>query len=71
MQKAVNEAVAFQRNLAVEEQAQARKTIADAGCEIIEPSPAEHAAFVAAVQPLTDDARNMYGEEMFELVPQA
>ncbi|MGH6727124.1 MAG: TRAP transporter substrate-binding protein, partial [Pseudolabrys sp.] len=42
MQKAVNEAVAFQRNLAVEEQAQARKTIADAGCEIIEPSPAEH-----------------------------
>jgi len=71
MQKAVTEAVAFQRDLAIEEDAQARKTIEEAGCEIVEPTPAEHAAFVAAVQPLTDDARKMYGEEMFKLVPKA
>lgn len=28
-----------------------------------------HAAFVAAVQPLLADARKMYGEEMFRLLP--
>jgi tripartite ATP-independent transporter DctP family solute receptor len=71
MQKAVKEAVEFQRQLAVEEHAQSRQAIEDAGCEIVELSPEEHAAFVAAVQPLLADARKMYGEEMFKLVPKA
>ena len=71
MQKAVTEAVAFQRKLAVEENEQSRKAIEDAGCEIVELTPAEHAAFVAAVQPLLADARKMYGEEMFKLLPKA
>ena len=71
MQKAVKEAVEFQRKLAVEEHAQSRQAIEDAGCEIVELSPEEHAAFVAAVQPLLADARKMYGEEMFKLVPKA
>ncbi len=71
MQKAVTQAVAFQRRLAVEEHEQSRKAIEDAGCEIVELTPKEHAAFVAAVQPLLTDARKMYGEEMFKMVAKA
>jgi tripartite ATP-independent transporter DctP family solute receptor len=71
MQTAVTEAVAFQRKLAVEEHEQSRKAIEDAGCEIVELTPDEHSAFVAAVQPLLADARRMYGEEMFKMVPRA
>ena len=71
MQKAVTEAVAFQRRLAVEEHDQSRKIIEDAGCEIVELNAKEHAAFVAAVQPLLADARKMYVEEMFKMVSKA
>jgi tripartite ATP-independent transporter DctP family solute receptor len=69
MQKAVTEAVAFQRKLAVEENEQSRQAIEDAGCEIVALSPMEHAAFVDAVAPLTADARTIYGEDMFRMVP--
>lgn len=68
MQSAVSEAVAFQRRLAVEEHDESRKIIEEAGCEIVELTSKEHAAFVAAVQPLLTDARTMYGEEMFKMV---
>ncbi len=68
LQQAVTESVAFQRQLAVEEHAQSRRIIEDAGCEIVELTPAEHAQFVDAVQPLLADARKMYGEEMFKMV---
>jgi TRAP-type C4-dicarboxylate transport system substrate-binding protein len=63
--------VAFQRKLAVEEHEQSRKIIEDAGCEIVELNAQEHAAFVAAVQPLLADARKMYGEETFKMVARA
>jgi TRAP-type transport system periplasmic protein len=69
MQKAVTEAVTFQRKLAVEENEQSRKAIEGAGCEIVELNAKEHAAFVAAVQPLLADAQKMYGPEMFKMVP--
>jgi tripartite ATP-independent transporter DctP family solute receptor len=69
MRKAVSEAVAFQRKLAVEENTQSRQAIESAGCEIVELNAAEHDAFVAAVQPLLVDARGMYGEAMFKMVP--
>ena len=71
MQEAVTQAVAFQRRLAVEEHEAAHKIIEEAGCEIVELNAKEHAAFVAAVQPLLADARRMYGEEMFAMVPKA
>jgi TRAP-type transport system periplasmic protein len=71
MQGAVNEAVMFQRKLAVEEHEASRKTIEEAGCEIVELNAGAHAAFVDAVQPLLADARKMYGEAMFKLVPKA
>ena len=69
MQKAVTEAVAFQRKLAVEENEQSRQAIVEAGCEIVELNAAEHAAFVAAVAPLTADAQKIYGAEIFEMMP--
>ncbi len=71
MQAAVIEAVAFQRQLAVEEHESSRKIIEEAGCEIVELNVDEHAAFVAAVQPLLIDARKMYGESIFRLMPSA
>jgi TRAP-type transport system periplasmic protein len=70
-QAAVTEAVTFQRKLAEEEHEQSRKIIEEAGCEIVELTPQEHAAFVAAVQPLLADGRKMYGEEMFKMVAKA
>ena len=69
MQEAVTEAVAFQRRLAVEEHEQSRKIIEEAGCEMYELNAKEHDAFVAAVQPLLADARKMYGDAMFKMVP--
>jgi TRAP-type transport system periplasmic protein len=69
MQAAVNEAVAYQRKLAVEEHDQSYKAIVAEGCEINKLTPKEHGAFVDAVQPLLADARKTYGEAMFKMVP--
>jgi len=71
MRQAVTQAVAFQRQLAVEEHEASRRIIEDAGCEIVELNAKEHAAFVAAVQPLLADAGNLYGKEMFKMVAKA
>ncbi|MCK9916161.1 TRAP transporter substrate-binding protein [Microbacteriaceae bacterium K1510] len=68
MRQVVADAVAYQRKLALEEQDAALRTIAAVGCEVVELTPREHAAFVDAVQPLLADARNVYGEEMFRMV---
>jgi hypothetical protein len=38
-----------------------------AGCEIVELTPDQHSAFVAAVQPLLREARGEYGDGLFEL----
>jgi TRAP-type C4-dicarboxylate transport system substrate-binding protein len=71
MQRAVTDAVTFQRQLAIEEHEQSRQAIEAQGCVFNSLTPAEHDRFVAAVQPLLADARKMYGEEMFKLVPKA
>jgi TRAP-type C4-dicarboxylate transport system substrate-binding protein len=71
MQTAVNEAVAHQRELAVEEHDQSYKAIEAEGCEINALTPKEHEAFVAAVQPLLADARKTYGNAMFKMMPKA
>ena len=65
---AVARAVAFQRELAIEEDREARAAILGAGCEIIELSAGEHATFRAAVAPLLDEARGTYGQKMFDLI---
>jgi TRAP-type transport system periplasmic protein len=71
MQTAVNEAVAFQRKLAVEEHDESYKAIEAEGCEINALTPKEHEAFVAAVQPLLAHARKTYGHAIFKMVPKA
>jgi TRAP-type C4-dicarboxylate transport system substrate-binding protein len=68
MRKAVTDAVAFQRGLALEEDRDARRAIDTQGCEIVKLSAPEHAAFAAAVQPLLDEAKTTYGRKMFEMV---
>jgi len=68
MREAVNNAVAFQRELAIDEDREARAAILAAGCEITELTIDEHAQFRAAVAPLLDEARKTYGREMFDLI---
>jgi len=67
MRTATREAILFQRQLAVEEESIARKTIEDAGCEIIELAPAEREQFLRAVSPLHDEARKRFGQRVFAL----
>jgi TRAP-type C4-dicarboxylate transport system substrate-binding protein len=71
MRAAASEAVTHQRKLAVEEHEQSRKALEAEGCQINALTPAEHDAFVAAVQPLLAEARKTYGEAMFRMVPKA
>ena len=68
MRKAVTAAVALQRGLALEEDKTARQTILAQGCEILELTEDEHAAFAAAVQPLLVQGRETYGRKIFDLL---
>jgi len=68
MRRAAEAAVAMQRGLAVEEDKAARQTILAQGCEIVDLTKEERAAFVAAVQPLVSDGRVTYGRKMFDLL---
>jgi TRAP-type C4-dicarboxylate transport system substrate-binding protein len=68
MRDAVGKAVAFQRALAIEEDREARAAIEAAGCEITALTPEQHALFREAVDPLLQEARRIYGAEMFEMV---
>jgi TRAP-type transport system periplasmic protein len=68
MREAISNAVAFQRGLTVEEDAQARAAILAEGCDITELKAAEHAQFRAAVAPLLNEAHGKYGRDMFDLV---
>lgn len=67
MRDAVKRAVSFQRELAIEEDREARAAIAAEGCEITALTPREHSAFRAAVAPLLKEARQTYGSEMFDM----
>jgi TRAP-type transport system periplasmic protein len=71
LRAAVAEAVAWQRGETAHEHDAARLALEAEGCEIEELPPAARAAFLAAVQPLHDQARSSYGREMLSLVPPA
>jgi len=64
MRAAVARAVAFQRELAIAEDRDARAAIEAAGCEITELTADEHAQFRGAVAPLLDEARDVYGQDI-------
>ena len=68
MRDAVKRAIAFQRELAIEEDREARAAIEGAGCEITALTPDEHFQFRAAVTPLLNEARDTYGGKMFEMI---
>ncbi|MEK9725080.1 MAG: TRAP transporter substrate-binding protein [Rhodospirillaceae bacterium] len=68
---AVTEAVAFQRGLAEQEAVDSRRAIIEAGGEVIDLTADEHAAFAAAVGPQLDEARGVYGAEMFRMLDAA
>jgi len=67
MQSAATEAIAFQRELHVEEEEAARRAILAEGCEIVEPTPDEHAQFATAVQPIFGEARKQYDPALLDL----
>jgi TRAP-type transport system periplasmic protein len=67
MRSAVTDAIAFQRELHVQEEEDARKAIAAQGCELVALSAGEHDAFVAAVAPLINEARATFGRTLFDL----
>ena len=67
MRSAVTDATAFQRELHVQEEEDARKAIAAQGCEIVALSAGEHDTFVAAVAPLINEARATFGRALLDL----
>lgn len=70
MRAAARKAVLAQRELAVEEELFARKAIEAEGGEVVSLTPDARAAFKQAVQPLLDEARQRFGNEVFALLHQ-
>ena len=68
---AVHDAVAFQRGLAEQEDRDAQKEMETKGCEIVELTADDHAAFVSAVRQQHDEARVAFGDDMFKLLNSA
>jgi TRAP-type C4-dicarboxylate transport system substrate-binding protein len=68
IEKAARAAVLAQRDLAVEEEHEARKAIEAAGGEVLELTPGGRADFARAVKPLHDEARRRFGDEVFALL---
>lgn len=71
MRAAARKAILAQRELAIEEEANARKVIEDAGGQVSELTREARAAFVQAVRPLHDDLRQRFGDAVFGLIPQS
>jgi TRAP-type transport system periplasmic protein len=71
MRDAVKKAVAFQRELAIAEDREARAAIEAAGCEITALTEEQRALFRQAVDPLLQEARRTYGADIFEMVAAA
>jgi TRAP-type C4-dicarboxylate transport system substrate-binding protein len=69
MQEAVSAAVLAQREWTVEEDRDARAALVNEGCEITELTGDQHAAFVAAMGPIYDDARKACPPELSRILP--
>ena len=68
MKDAVREATAYQRGLAVEEENVSQQALVTENCEITELVDVERDAFRAAVAPMYDEARKIFGNTMFDLL---
>ncbi len=71
MRAAARTAVLAQRELTVAEDAAARQAIAAAGGEVVVLTPDARSAFVRAVQPLHEEARQRFGDAVFAMIPRA
>jgi TRAP-type transport system periplasmic protein len=67
MREAVNDAVAFQRELHVKEENDAMAAIRKEGGEIVELTAQEHESFVRAITPIYDEARSQYPRDLLGL----
>jgi tripartite ATP-independent transporter DctP family solute receptor len=67
LRAAAAEAVTFQRALHVKEEEDSMVAIRKAGGDILELTPEQHKAFVAAVTPIYGEARRDYGRELLSL----
>ena len=68
MSEAVQDAITWQRTEAEKEVIASHQAILDEGCEIVELTEDEQALFTNAVKPQHDDAREIFGDKMFELL---
>jgi TRAP-type C4-dicarboxylate transport system substrate-binding protein len=68
LRAAVRDAVAFQRDSHVKEEADAAAAIRKAGGEIIELTTDQQKPFVSAVSPIYKEARNEFGRDLLALV---
>ncbi len=64
--QATRDAVLWQRQLSEQEVRDARQLIEDEGCLIEQLTAAEQQAFVGAVKPQHDDARERFGDTIFQ-----
>jgi TRAP-type transport system periplasmic protein len=71
MSEAVQDAITWQRTEAEKEVITSHQAILDEGCEIVELTADEQALFAEAVKPQHDDAREIFGDKMFELLKDA
>jgi TRAP-type C4-dicarboxylate transport system substrate-binding protein len=67
MYDAVQASIVHQRDLSEREAIEARQTIEAEGCDVVELTAAEQQAFRDAVKPQHDDAREIFGDEIFRL----
>jgi len=67
MFSAVQASIDYQRDLSVQEAIEAKNIIEDEGCEIIQLDTNEQEAFINSVKPQHDDARDLFGDEIFRL----
>jgi TRAP-type C4-dicarboxylate transport system substrate-binding protein len=68
MRSAAADAVTCQRDLAIQEELDARRAIEAEKCKVEELTPAEHEAFARAVAPMMAEAEGVYGQEMLRYV---
>jgi TRAP-type C4-dicarboxylate transport system substrate-binding protein len=68
MRRASKDAITFQRDLAIEEDLEARKAIMRENGALVELAPDAQAAFVSAVKPIYGEARQQYDHDLLTLV---
>ena len=71
MRSAVGSAIAFQRDLHMAEEEDARAAILAEGCEIVELTRDAHDEFALGVRRLRDEAANSFGEKLIGLAARA